>query len=71
MPVASKDVIDFGFRERFLLVTGPNCSGPGDIVPSAADDVNVELADNVADGGDVHFVDREGFFDPPRKASSS
>lgn len=61
------DVVDFLISEGFLFFTSPDRSWPGDVTMVTADHMNVELADDVADGGDVHFVHAEGGFDPGGK----
>ena len=51
-------------REGSFFIACPDGSWPSHIAPVATHDVNMELIDDVADGGDVDFVDVKSVFDP-------
>lgn len=60
---------EFSLRKRFFFVAGPYGAWPCDIALSSADDVDVHLTDDIANGGDVDFVDIERVFDPCRQTA--
>jgi len=51
---------DPGWSVVFPFRSAPNGTGPGVVVDSTADDMDVQLPDDIAQRGDSQFLNREG-----------